>query len=63
MAGMYSAGEYDLAGFSVGAVRRQHLLPKVSLGDTLLALPSSGVHSNGYSLVRKCVEIWSDVGW
>ncbi len=57
MAGMYSNGEYDLAGFSVGAVRKSDMLPKsISPGDVLLALPSSGVHSNGYSLVRKCVE-------
>lgn len=59
MAGMYKAGEYDLAGFSVGAVRRGDILPRYSdmaAGDVLIALPSSGVHSNGFSLVRKCVE-------
>jgi formyltetrahydrofolate-dependent phosphoribosylglycinamide formyltransferase len=57
MAGMYAHGEYDLAGFSVGAVRKPHLLPRnIIAGDVLLALPSSGVHSNGYSLVRKCVD-------
>lgn len=57
---MYSSGEYDLAGFSVGAVKgRKNLLPHLQLmcpGDTLVGLRSSGVHSNGYSLVRKCVE-------
>lgn len=57
MAGMYAKGEYDLAGFSVGAVRRSNILPKnISCGDVLIGLRSSGVHSNGYSLVRKCVE-------
>mmetsp|Transcript_24738 Transcript_24738/g.33946 ORF Transcript_24738/g.33946 Transcript_24738/m.33946 type:complete len:682 (-) Transcript_24738:113-2158(-) len=57
MAGMYAAGEFDLAGFSVGAVRRGAILPRgVAAGDVLLGLASSGVHSNGYSLVRKCVD-------
>eukprot|EP01035_Chromulina_nebulosa_P019941 gene19941-25907_t len=57
MAGMYAKGEYDLAGFSVGAVRRSDILPSnIIKGDLLIALSSSGVHSNGYSLVRKCVE-------
>jgi phosphoribosylaminoimidazole synthetase len=57
MPAMYPPGEYDLAGFAVGAVRRSKLLPKdVAAGDVVLGLPSSGVHSNGYSLVRKCVE-------
>ena len=57
MAGMYSAGEYDLAGFSVGAVKRCDILPqRIAAGDILIGLRSSGVHSNGYSLVRKCVE-------
>ena len=65
MAGMYAAGEYDLAGFSVGAVKRDRILPRdVKPGDVLLGLRSSGVHSNGYSLVRKIVEksglSWSD---
>jgi len=56
MAGMYAPGEYDLAGFSVGAVRKPDILPQgIAAGDVLIGLSSSGVHSNGYSLVRKCV--------
>jgi phosphoribosylformylglycinamidine cyclo-ligase len=67
MPGMYHAGDFDLAGFSVGAMERGTELPRdVSEGDVLLGLPSDGVHSNGYSLVRKIVELsglaWGD-GW
>ncbi len=54
MPGMYGLGEYDLAGFCVGAAERGNLLPReVSPGDVMIGLASSGVHSNGYSLVRK----------
>ena len=59
MSGFYPAGEYDIAGFSVGVVDKSKLITseRVKEGDVLLGLPSSGVHSNGYSLVRKiCFE-------
>ena len=63
MPGMYEAGDFDLAGFSVGAMERGTDLPvNVSEGDVLLGLASNGVHSNGYSLVRKLVEI-SGLSW
>jgi len=57
MPGFYPPGEYDLAGFIVGVVERKKLLPgkNVSPGDALIALPSAGLHTNGYSLARKLV--------
>jgi phosphoribosylformylglycinamidine cyclo-ligase len=63
MPGMYPPGDFDLAGFAVGAMERGHDLPAgVREGDVLLGLASDGVHSNGYSLVRKLVGI-SGLGW
>ncbi len=63
MPGMYDAGDFDLAGFAVGAMERGRALPAgVAAGDVLLGLGSDGVHSNGYSLVRKVVER-SGLGW
>ncbi|MCE0504887.1 phosphoribosylformylglycinamidine cyclo-ligase [Roseivivax sp. GX 12232] len=63
MPGMYPAGDFDLAGFAVGAMERGTALPEgVSEGDVLLGLASNGVHSNGYSLVRKLVEA-SGLDW
>ena len=59
MPGMYGVGDYDLAGFSIGAVERDAVLPRLSTqapGDLLIGIGSSGPHSNGYSLVRKIVE-------
>ncbi len=59
MPGFYSVEEYDLAGFSVGAVDKAKVLDnsKVTEGDVIIALPSSGVHSNGFSLVRKVFDV------
>ncbi|NJR69211.1 MAG: phosphoribosylformylglycinamidine cyclo-ligase [Synechococcales cyanobacterium CRU_2_2] len=67
MPGFYGPGEYDLAGFCVGIVEKSEILDgsRVQLGDVAIALPSSGVHSNGYSLVRKIIETqnlsWTDM--
>jgi phosphoribosylformylglycinamidine cyclo-ligase len=56
---MYAAGEYDLAGFSVGVVEKSKIISaeRVRPGDALIGLASSGPHSNGYSLIRKIVEV------
>jgi phosphoribosylformylglycinamidine cyclo-ligase len=63
MPGLYKSGDYDLAGFAVGAAERDQLLPRdVAAGDIVLALSSSGPHSNGYSLLRKVVEV-SGLRW
>ena len=56
MPGVYRGGDFDLAGFAVGALERGNTLPTgISTGDAVIALPSSGIHSNGFSLVRKVI--------
>ena len=59
MPGMYHAGDYDLAGFCVGVVEKSNIIDgsKVQAGDALIALGSSGPHSNGYSLIRKVIDV------
>ena len=59
MPGFYSPGEYDVAGFAVGAVKKEALVDgaRIAEGDALLGFASSGVHSNGFSLVRKILEV------
>ena len=64
MPGVYQGGDYDLAGFAVGAAERGTLLPRADIvaGDVIIGIASSGVHSNGYSLVRKVVDV-SALAW
>jgi phosphoribosylformylglycinamidine cyclo-ligase len=65
MPGMYGDGDYDLAGFSIGAVERGAVLPRLqnqAAGDVLIGLASSGPHANGYSMVRRIVEM-SNLPW
>jgi len=63
MPGMYEGEDYDLAGFSVGIVEKESIIDgsKVAVGDVLIGLASSGAHSNGYSLIRKVIELQDDL--
>jgi len=63
MPGMYEGEDYDLAGFSVGLVEKDHIIDgsNVAAGDVLIGLASSGPHSNGYSLIRKVIELQDDL--
>lgn len=64
MPGFYSPGEYDLAGFAVGAVKKDAVVDgsRIKAGDVILGLKSNGVHSNGFSLVRKVLEVRAGTG-
>ena len=59
MPGFYQQGEYDVAGFAVGSVKKDQVIDgkQIKEGDVLLGLPSSGVHSNGFSLARRVLEV------
>ena len=59
MPGFYQQGEYDVAGFAVGSVKKDQVIDgkQIEEGDVLLGLPSSGVHSNGFSLARRVLEV------
>ena len=61
MPGFYKEGEYDVAGFAVGSVKQDKVIDgkRIQEGDVLLGLPSSGVHSNGFSLARRVIEVAS----
>ena len=63
MPGMYNLGDYDLAGFAVGIVDEDEIIDgsKIKEGDALIGIASSGVHSNGYSLVRKVVTNYDEI--